>query len=180
MKKQNESWREKEKRENQESRKRFDKVRVLNENLRIIQDEDYDKEILKDFLKLNLIQQNNILGFSQYSNEDILKRVLSELENFNKNIAKVISEITEEIPKKHIPSELPNDKYIRSFQLAKLLGVSRAAVTQWVNSGYFDNVKRESNGRLVSISYSSIDNFVDKYKNYEKDWKNYLQSGINL
>ncbi len=179
MEKQEESPREREKRENLEMRERYDKIRILNGSLNIIQTEDYDTEILKDFLKLNLIQKNNTLEFSQYSTEEILRRVLTDYENFVKKITETLSEISEEVPKNHTPSKLAKDKYIRSFQLARLLGVSRAAVTNWVNAGYFDNnFKRE--GHKVCISHNSIDEFVKQYKKYGHAWRNYVKSGITI
>jgi|GEM_PF-6886952 type I site-specific restriction-modification system R (restriction) subunit len=166
-----ESWREK-------------KIQTLKNAFSFLVEEDFDDGILFEALMLNTIHQKKFLGFATTSNDELLSKLLKHLANLDsRKLRDYINKLPEGLPK----SELPSDKYLRSFELAKILNVSAATISIWVNrEEFFNNVKKEKSNNekrvhsKVLIPYSDIDVFISYNPPYKDRWEKYLKSGLDI
>lgn len=88
--------------------------------------------------------------------------------NFNKLgdlVNAGVSDIEKEMDAENTPS-----KTIRAYELAKILNVSKPAVTSWIKRGH---LKASKNGDNIEISHRDVDSFVQIYKKYARNWEEY-------
>ena len=146
-----ESWREK-------------KIQTLKNAFSFLVEEDFDDGILFEALMLNTIHQKKFLGFATTSNDELLSKLLKHLANLDsRKLRDYINKLPEGLPK----SELPSDKYLRSFELAKILNVSAATISIWVNREEFDaDLEPIMPYAYGTINYAYIERWVE-YNNKE-------------
>lgn len=174
------SKRELEKIKNRQLMEKYDKIRTFYHAIEIIHKGDYDDEILEEVAKVTLIQHDhNFMGF-ELDDQQLINNLANEMKLLNETFIDILRKLADKEPKV-TPSKSSKVKYIRSFQLAKILGVSSSIVSQWCSGKiHLPNYVKTAKPIGLYIPYSDIDIFVVQYQPYKIAWNNYLNSNFDF
>ena len=129
--------------------------------------EKYENQWVQKEIKEALLHRinNNNRGLSQI---DMISHFRDSISDFNVLVHEASVELTNELKGKS-RELLLKDKWYREVQLSSIFRVTRGAVTNWKDSGYFPNFKQE--GGKVLIPKTDIDEFVKVKKKYKEYWE---------